>query len=120
LYFLLLQIGNAVALPLAAALGHRLLAALMCTVLNTPSLHVLLLQIGNAVAPPLAAALGRCLLLAATEDAPVGVPVVSVPDPEYEMVLEECKEKGLGFWCQQEGNMVDKASATMGNNQGLS
>jgi hypothetical protein len=69
---------------------------------------LVLLQIGNAVAPPLAAALGRCLLLAATEDAPVGVPVVSVPDPEYEAVLEECKERGIGFWCQQQGNVVDQ------------
>jgi hypothetical protein len=68
------------------------------------------LQIGNAVAPPLAAALGRCLLLAATEDAPVGVPVVSVPDPGYEAVVEQCRESGIGFWCEQPGNKVDLVS----------
>jgi hypothetical protein len=69
---------------------------------------VVLPQIGNAVAPPLAAALGRCLLLAATEDAPVGVPVVSVPDPAYEAVVAECRAQGIGFWCEQPGNTVDE------------
>lgn len=71
------------------------------------------LQIGNAVAPPLAAGLGRCLLLAATEDAPVGVAVVDVPDPEYEAVAQECRAKGIGFWCEK--HTVDMVSTGCGS-----
>ncbi|KAF8062783.1 CMT3 [Scenedesmus sp. PABB004] len=65
-------------------------------------------QIGNAVAPPLAAALGRCLLLAAEEAAPVAVPVVDVPDPEYEAVAAACRAAGVGFWC--EAHDVDQST----------
>eukprot|EP00877_Chromochloris_zofingiensis_P009059 jgi/Chrzof1/4406/Cz14g11270.t1 len=58
-------------------------------------------QMGNAVAPPLAAALGRCLRLAIRKAAPVAVPVVSVPDAEYEAVLAEAEQKGLKFYADE-------------------
>jgi hypothetical protein len=55
---------------------------------------------GNAVAPPVAAALGRCLLMAAEGAAPVGVPVVFTPDPEYEAIVGEARSRGLRFWSE--------------------
>lgn len=65
-------------------------------------------QMGNAVAPPLAAALGRCLRLAIRKAAPVAVPVVSVPDAEYEAVLAEAEQKGLKFYADE--NVVAEVS----------
>jgi hypothetical protein len=56
---------------------------------------------GNAVAPPVAAALGRCLLMAAEGKAPVGVPVVFTPDPEYEAAVAAARAKGQRFWIEE-------------------
>lgn len=58
---------------------------------------------GNAVAPPVAAALGRCLLLAAAGAAPVGRAVVSVPDYDYEQLVEECRAQGITSYVEQHG-----------------
>lgn len=48
------------------------------------SLKQRFIQPGNAVCVPVAAALGRCLLKAAVGQAPVGQPVISVPDTAYQ------------------------------------
>jgi len=55
-------------------------------------------QMGNAVSPAVAAALGRCLALAAIGESPPGEPVIAVPDPQYEELVVDLRERGLKFY----------------------
>ncbi|KAL0043430.1 hypothetical protein WJX79_004501 [Trebouxia sp. C0005] len=71
-------------------------------------------QMGNAVCPMVASALGRCLALAALGEGPSSVDeaVVAVPDLEYLQVIEEARNLGLRFYCEQQ--KVDPLAAVAG------
>ena len=42
--------------------------------------------------------MGRCLALAALGESPPGQPVISVPDPEYENLVESLRNQGMQFY----------------------
>lgn len=71
------------------------------------------MQIGNAVSPLLSANLGECLLLAVAEESPIGEGAIKVQLQEYEKAYEACKEEGIGFWCEQPGNVVEQVSVML-------
>ncbi|KAI3428460.1 hypothetical protein D9Q98_007286 [Chlorella vulgaris] len=78
--------------------------------IRNPNLTQRFQQMGNAVCPQVAAALGRCLALASLHQTPSGAMLVSVPDPEYQALVDDwtvemIEQPGLpsGFYAEEYG-----------------